>query len=298
MLAPIILFVYNRPKNTKEVLESLSHCILAEASSIFIFSDAPKNDEAISLVNEVRCIIDNDKWKKKFKEVTIYKNSNNKGLATSVITGVTKIFNNNEKVIVIEDDNRVSIDFLDYMNRGLDFYEDDLSIGMIGGYTVPIKFPKDYKYDVYKMGRGSSYAWATWKNRWDKVDWEVSDYNIFKKSRRMKRAFNYYGNDRVYMLNNQMNGKIDSWAIRFAYFMFKNNMYAILPVHTKVENIGFDGRGVHNVAGETRFINKIPNQIKKVNFANVELDERIRRKYVQKFKEKLNVRIKRIIKIG
>ena len=112
----------------------------------------------------------------------------------------------------------------------------------------------------------------------------------------MRREFNHYGHDRCYMLDNQMKGRIDSWAIRFGYSIYKNKMYAILPVVTKVENFGFDGSGVHNVAGETKFINHISNNKRKVHFENVKVDERIRKEYVKKFNPNLITRIKRAIK--
>lgn len=296
MFAPIVLFVYNRPKNTKNVLDSLSKCKFAKKSDLFIFSDAAKNSKSESNVIEVRKIINDKCWNKLFNSIKIVENENNKGLAKSVISGVTKIINIYSKVIVIEDDNKVSVDFLDYMNRGLEFYENNKCIGMIGGYSAPIKFPKDYKFDVYKMGRGSSYAWATWKDRWDKVDWEVKDYTVFKKNKKLRHEFDYYGNDRSTMLDNQMKGKIDSWAIRFGYSMFKHNMFAILPVVTRVENVGFDGSGVHNVAGESKFINHIPKEIKPANFVNVEVDERIRKEYIKKFNPSLKTKIKRKLK--
>ena len=296
MYAPIVLFVYNRPQNTKDILYSLSECDYAKNSDLFIFSDAPKNDESIVKVKQVRKIINDKYWHKMFNSVKIFENKINKGLANSIISGVTKIINIYGRVIVIEDDNKVTIDFLDYMNRGLTFYEDDKSIGMIGGYSVPIKIPNDYKHDVYKMGRGSSYAWASWKDRWDKIDWQIKDYDKFKNNKKMRREFNHYGHDRCYMLDNQMKGRIDSWAIRFGYSMYKNKMYAILPVVTKVENFGFDGSGVHNVAGETKFVNHISNNKRKVHFENVKVDERIRKEYVKKFNPNLITRIKRAIK--
>ena len=292
-MLPIVLFVYNRPYQTREVLRSLSACTDAEEALLYIFSDAPKNERAVEAVQQVREIIADPQWKACFRDVIITEAETNKGLAKSVISGVTQVINEHGRVAVVEDDNRVSVDFIDYMRRGLDFYQEDETIWYIGAYTAPVTLPSDYKHDVFLMGRGSSYSWATWKDRWDMVDWDVSDYDTFRKDRKARAQFDAYGEDRSAMLDNQMAGKIDSWAIRFSYAMFKHNRYAILPSKTRVENIGFDGSGVHNVATDTRFLVKIDPDIKPVVFEKVALDPRIKKAFVALFKVPLRLRMKR-----
>ena len=107
------------------------------------------------------------------------------------------------------------------------------------------------------MGRTCSYSWASWKSRWDKVDWEVSDYRRnFLFNRKRRAAFNKYGNDRATMLDYQMAGLISSWAIRFDYAEYINHAYTVYPSYTKSFNIGMDGSGVHNKksnSGATHF---------------------------------------------
>lgn len=295
-LAPIVLFVYNRPQHTKIALQSLSECQYADQSVLYIFADQAKNEKAKEKVCQVRRIIKEDIWKRKFAQVNITEASQNKGLANSVISGVTQVINKYGRVIVVEDDNRVAPDFLDYMNRGLEYYEHNDRIGEIGGYCAPIRIPDDYPYDVFAMGRGSSYAWASWKDRWDQIDWEVTDYKQFKNNPKKRRAFNEYGEDLFQMLEGQMEGNIDSWAIRSAYSKFKNGLLCIMPVKTRVENQGFDGTGVHNVAADTRFVVKIEQNLKPVTFANVEVDSRIKKAFVAQFKIPISIKIKRKVK--
>ncbi len=292
-IAPIVLFVYNRPKHTTEVLRTLAECMHAKEASLYIFSDAPKKPAAAEAVNQVRTIVDDPKWTECFHKVTVVKAEHNKGLAKSVITGVTQVINEHGSVIVVEDDNRVAKDFIDYMSRGLEFYKNNPQIGFIGAYKVPIDIPKDYQHDVFIMGRGSSYSWATWKDRWELVDWEVKDYETFRKDRKARKKFNNFGDDRSALLDSQMAGKVDSWAIRFSYAMFKNDRYAILPVKTRVENIGFDGTGVHNQAGDERFLVQIEKNLSPVKFENVELDPRIKKAFTGMFKASLRVKLKR-----
>ena len=43
----------------------------------------------------------------------------------------------------------------------------------------------------------------------------------------------------------QMQGQLDSWAIRWNWTVFKADGLVLYPGHTLVENTGFDGSGTH-----------------------------------------------------
>ena len=47
------------------------------------------------------------------------------------------------------------------------------------------------------------------------------------------------------MLDDQMEKRIDSWAIRWVYSQFKNDMWTIYPINSLVMNIGNDLSGTH-----------------------------------------------------
>ena len=119
-LAPIVIFVYNRPNHTRQTVEALRKNELANESELFIYADAPKNENAVVKVNEVREYI---KSVDGFKKVTIIHREKNWGLANSIIDGVTKIVNEYGKIIVLEDDLITSPNFLSFTNQALDFYE-------------------------------------------------------------------------------------------------------------------------------------------------------------------------------
>ena len=241
-LAPVIMFVYNRLKHVKETVESLSTNKISRESDLFIYSDGPKNSEDSIKVKSVREYL---KTISGFKTIRIIEKEHNNGLANSVIAGVTEVLQKYPKVIVVEDDLRVSSDFLSFMNAALDFYSQNPKIFSISGYNFPIDIPTDYHYDVYLSYRASSWGWATWRDRWNKADWEVQDYQEFKKDKNTQRLFNRGGEDLTPMLHKQMKGIVDSWAIRWAYSHYKNNVYCLFPKKSFVVNIGMDNSGQH-----------------------------------------------------
>ena len=91
MQAPIALFVYNRIEHTKQVLQALEKNIDADKSELYIFSDAPASETEETNVKEVREYINAFKNDNIFKKVEIYQAEQNKGLSSSLITGITRI---------------------------------------------------------------------------------------------------------------------------------------------------------------------------------------------------------------
>jgi len=185
--------------------------------------------------------------------VRITEAEENKGLANSIIQGVKELMSKYDKVIVMEDDLICSLDYLEYMNEALEVYQNNKLIWSISGYTPNLSFPKAFEEQVYLSSRGCSWGWATWKDRWKKVDWGVADFEDFKKDKERREAFNQGGNDLYKLLELHMLGKVDSWAIRWCYSQFKRNTYTVYPVKSKISNHGFNLNGTHNRGKDSRW---------------------------------------------
>ena len=241
-LAPIALFVYNRLEHLQQTILSLQKNNLAKETTLYIFSDAGKNSKDDKKVEEVRKYL---KTIRGFKSVIIIERLENFGLAKSIIEGVSELINKYGKIIVLEDDLYVSGDFIKYMNEALDFYQDNKDIFSISGYCAPIKIPVDYRYDVFLFERINSWGWASWKNRWETVDWEMKYFEEFIKNPEQRKLFKRGGKDLCIMLLKQYQRKINSWAIRFNYACFEQKKLNVYPVGTKVINLGADGSGTN-----------------------------------------------------
>lgn len=160
-LAPIALFVYNRPDHALQTLRALQKNNLAKESDLFIFCDGAKNEDAVVKAKEVHKIIDNISG---FKTVVVEKRDVNKGLANSIISGVSKIINQYEKIIVVEDDLVTSQYFLQFMNDGLCFYQNNEKIISIHGYIYPLKTELP---ETFFLRGADCWGWATWKRGWN-----------------------------------------------------------------------------------------------------------------------------------
>lgn len=291
MVSPVVLFVYNREGHAAKTLEALSRNQLAEQSRVFVFSDGPKTEKDKEKVKRVRETL--EQYQGDFLEFEVIKADNNRGLANSVILGVTEIIKKYGKVIVLEDDIVTTPYFLSYMNQALDYYETNERIWSITGYTLPMRSLNKYEKDVFFSFRACSWGWGTWVDRWDNVDWELKDYFEYKTDRQRIWKFERGGKDLPLLLENQKEGKIDSWAIRWCYYQSKYDMLTVYPRVSLVQNIGYDGTGTHG-GNEKVFCNqKIENIERAYQFANVKVDKRIVKEFREIYSATLWFRIKR-----
>jgi len=238
--APIALFVYNRRDHAQRTIDALKNNILAEDSELIIFSDAPKSEAQAVSVCEVRKYIREIKG---FKAVTVVEREANIGLARSIIDGVTTIVNKYGRIIVLEDDMVTSKYFLTYMNEALEMYADDERVVSAHGYVYPVDKPLP---EAFFLHGADCWGWATWSRGWACFNSDGQFLLDELKRRKLMGAFDYNG---AYpyskMLEWQIKGKNDSWAVRWYASAFLAGKLTLYPGRSLVHNIGNDNSGTH-----------------------------------------------------
>lgn len=249
MNAPIVLFAFNRLDAIKRTVESLLMNSEAADSELFVFVDGPRThvpadaDKVLAVQEYVKTI-------QGFRQITHIFSEKNKGLGPSVISGVTQVIREYGKAIIVEDDLYCGKNFLAFMNQGLERYAMHKEVFSVCGYTNQVKRPRGYDYDAYACVRSSSWGWGTWCDRWDSVDWTLSDWASCETQ---AKSFNRWGGSDCFgMLRDWHEGRNQSWAIRFCYSQFVQKKVSIFPMVSKVANEGFDGQGT-NCKGWSRF---------------------------------------------
>ena len=239
--APIALFVYNRPRHTRQTVEALLANSGAMHSPLYIFSDAPRDGTVCEAVAEVRAYIRSIAG---VETLTIIERETNFGLARSIIDGVTRLCEEFGRVIVLEDDLLTSPHFLTFMNDGLDAYATDERVQSICGYMYPVELAANTS--SFFLGLPNSWGWATWSNRWGIFDSDGQALLEHIQTRGLRRAFNAIGpHSNIKMLKDQIAGRNDSWFIRWHAVGFLRQMLTLYPACSLVRNIGIDGSGVH-----------------------------------------------------
>jgi hypothetical protein len=248
-LSPIVLFTYLRLETLKKTINALAANFYASESDLIIYSDGAKFAKDIERVNEIRAYLITIQG---FKSVKIHESPTNKGLASSIIQGVSSVLSMYPSAIVLEDDLLTSTNFLAFMNASLGRFKDVKDVYSISGYSFD--FPNiPSNIDGYLLNRSWSWGWATWSDRWNEIDWQMNDYSKFISNKKEVSKFALLGSDVNKMLSDQMQGKADSWYIRSTYHQFKIKGLAFYPRISKVNNEGFDCFATHNKGLKTRF---------------------------------------------
>jgi len=257
MPAPIAVFAFNRPDHLRRTLAALAANDLAAESDLTIFCDGPRREEEKTLTNEVRTVA---RKATGFRSVDVVEREKNLGCANSIISGLEHMFTRHEMLAVIEDDVVSSPHTLSFLNTGLEKYINEPVVFNISSWSLPPKLLPitcSYPFDVYFVPRfNCSGGWASWRDRWKKIDWNVADYAEFIKNTCLCHAFNNGGIDLAPMLQAQMEGRIDAWDIRMDYARFKHGGLGLNPVISYTTNIGM-GSGTHTTESTTRYDNDI-----------------------------------------
>jgi len=278
-LAPIVLFVYNRPEHTLKTLESLFQNDLANDSILYIFADGPPANANLSESEKIKKTREVLKKKNWCKEVIIIESDINKGLADSILSGVTEIVNKYGKIIVLEDDLVLTKGFLKYMNEALTLYENENEVMQVSGNLLPILTEDVVNSESFFLKDLSCWGWATWKRAWDHLETDpkilierIDSLPEGKKRFNLDGSYDFY-ND----LYENLIGSKKTWAIKWQASVFLKNGLILFPFKSLVTNIGNDGSGVHK--GFTKkYLNKNTTEYVTVSKIPVIPSEEIRKR--------------------
>lgn len=280
-LAPIVLFVYNRPWHTLQTLEALANNQLAKDSVLYIYADGAKNDateDTISKIKETRNTIKQKQW---CGEVHIIESDKNKGLAKSIREGINDIITKHEKVIVLEDDIVTSSGFLSYMNNALTLYENKDKVMHISGF-VPVTTGGSQLPETYFLRFMSCWGWATWKRAWDKFIDDIDYLYTTLPEQPDYEEFNLSGAiDMFWQIRDNYNGTINTWAIKWYSTIFLHKGLCLYPHQSLVDNIGIDGSGENCFNNDNRYeVVLLPS----INVKPIEIKENKKaKKYLMRF---------------
>lgn len=239
--APVIVFAYARPQHLQRTVASLLANPQSIETDVYFFCDGAKRAEHAAQVQEVRAFIDSVDG---FRSVSRVYRDTNMGLAASVIDGVTQVLAVHGRAIVVEDDLLLSPHFLQYMNDGLQCYADCDKVASIHAYSLPTTSPLPQTYFL----RGADcWGWATWQRAWSLFRPDGTVLLEELKARGLTQNFDFDGSyPYTRMLEDQIAGRNDSWAIRWHASCYLADRLTLYPGRSLVHNIGNDASGTHS----------------------------------------------------
>lgn len=241
VLAPVALFAYARPDHLARTLAALRADPLAVRTALHVFCDAPRNHAAQVGCEAVRTLVRDIDG---FASVQVVERPVNFGLARSIIDGVTAMLQHHERVIVLEDDLEVSPYFLRYMNEALTLYAQDATVAAIHGYLLPVRQAVP---ETFFLKGADCWGWATWARAWQVFNSDGQELLRQLRARGLTHEFDLGGRyPYTRMLEHQVQGRNQSWAIRWQASVFLRGMLTLYPGRSVVRNIGNDDSGTHS----------------------------------------------------
>lgn len=236
--APVVLSVYARLAHTRRTVEALASNELAAETPLIVFADGSKGAADVRDVAQVRAYV---RSLRGFASVEVHESQQNKGLADSIVQGVTAVVGEYGRAIVVEDDLVTSRFFLRYMNDALERYAHEERVMHVAAHMVDIT--AEGLPETFFLRQSSCWGWATWDRAWKYFSrdsramveaFSADDIRRFN----LDGAYDYWGQ----LLANHR-GELRTWAVYWYASIFRLNGLCLYPRQSLVQNIGFDGSG-------------------------------------------------------
>jgi hypothetical protein len=252
--APVLIITLNREEHLRRCITSLQKNSYAKYTDLYIGLDYPPNKK-----------YEEGYWKVKkylhsgisgFNSVNIVEQKSNKGATGNSLAIKRLAYEKHDRIITTEDDNEFSPNYLEYMDRCLEKYENDRSVLAISGYKYPIDTSEIDGNVFFCNSYFSAFGYAIWRDKDIELRKQLNGElfeQIFKNKKFMselrKISYNQYANMVKGMLGYTpdlyRNGKLRQIDLSIAIYMILKNMKMVYPKESMVRNWGFDGSGVN-----------------------------------------------------
>lgn len=242
---PVAYIIFNRPRHTAESFNVIRS---QKPTTLFIIADGPRDGHPTDVQKcaEVRSLVEQIDW-----PCEVHRNyaNSNMGLKNRVSSGLTWVFGQAERAIILEDDCVPHPDFFSFCDALLDLYAEDQRVSVITGNNFQ---------DGQRRGDASYYfskyphcwGWASWRRAWLNYDGDILFWPEWQSSIKWTEIMpdsqerNYWKTifDRV------RRNEINSWAYPWTASVWCKGGLTATPNVNLVSNIGMDSEATHTTS--------------------------------------------------
>ena len=252
--APIVIPTLCRYNCFIPCVESLEKCIGAEYTEVYVALDFPLNDSHKEGYEKICNYLESRNFK--FKALHFIKREHNYGVSgkdSNVNVILRELWQQYDRLILSEDDNVFSSNFLQFINKGLDIFEDDHTVDSICGYLDYYGIKTDGNTFYRCPNYFSAWGYATWKSRTEERKKITTKY--FRRSLSFRNLIKMakLGRSRFLAYLGAICPTNYLWIndVNLGTYMILEGKCQIRPSISLVKNIGVDsGENFSSCAGE------------------------------------------------
>ncbi len=240
--APVLLVVYNRPKQTKLLIDRLRE---AGVRKIYVSSDAAADQQDVRRVNDVRRLLQCEfDWD---CQVSINLRERNRGLRHSMTSAIDWFFENEDEGIILEDDCLPHIDFFEFCSVLLSRFRDNPRVMHIAGdNSAGVSIDHSWSYCFVRYPH--IWGWATWRRAWRLYDRNLELWADFKSNGMIPFLFNNPHERRVWEpIYDRLRAKQspDTWDWQWSATLAMHDGLAAQSLSNLISNTGFGPDATH-----------------------------------------------------
>lgn len=242
---PVLLIFFNREKEALAVIDAIRKYA---PEKMYLASDGGRTEKEHQKVLQIREKVKKSiDWKCQIKCLFSDKNL---GCQWGPVTAVNGAFEEEDRCIILEDDCVPDISFFGYCEQLLERYADNETVWMISGENYLKDDSMFEKADYTFSLRTDTWGWATWKRAWERCDFRLRSWPVYKKEKCLSHtSYMRYYDELEYMteqLDNIYRKKDKSiWDYQWRFHMIINNGLCIVPRRNLVRNIGWGEAATH-----------------------------------------------------
>ena len=257
-IAPVFIGTLDRHTHFQKAVDSLKENQFATDTHLFIGLDYPSQPKHYPGYDQICKYLDNLTG---FKDITIMKRTKNYGAIRNFQEGKTEVLKHHDRIIVSEDDNCFSQNFLSFINQGLERFKDEQRVFAICGHNYPVSFDNRYDGNHFAWQGCSVWGYGIWKERYQSMNCKQIDFvktlNVPRKVVQAYRIAPHYVSSMLAKVNTR--NEYDPFSdAAINLYLRSNGLFCIFPTLSKVRNFGHDGSGLHS--GEIKGISPFANQ--------------------------------------
>ncbi len=246
---PVVLILFNRPETTRRVFEQIA---LARPRRLYLIADGPRkgypaDPEDCERARQVAQAVDWD------CDLKVDFSAENLGLKRRVISGLNRVFSQEEQAIILEDDCVPDPSFFRFCQELLARYQDADQVMMIAGTNYQFgrrQEPYSYYFSIYTH----IWGWATWRRAWKMYDGEMRQWPEARRSVFLRKLLTSSKAEKFWAKRFQMTyeGKIDTWDYPWTLSCWLQDGLTVIPAVNLVSNIGFGSQATHTLGRRNR----------------------------------------------